>query len=73
MEVGWGEKDYRGGDCGEVTFSQCICSSQMESILKFGKPENSHWGYNALEHYVYFVTRILTQAGWKNLESLLLL
>lgn len=31
MEVGWGEKDYRGGDCGEVTFSKFICSSQMES------------------------------------------
>lgn len=29
-------------------------------VLKFGKPEDSHWGYNALEHYVYFVTRILT-------------
>lgn len=42
-------------------------------ILKFRKPENSCWGYNALEHCLHFVTRILIQMWLRNLESLLLL
>lgn len=69
----WGKKDYHWGDCSEVTPFPFLYASALEFIYsEVWKTENSHWGYNALEHDVYFLPRILIQVWLRNFESLLI-